>query len=162
MKNSLIVLSATSALALCALPATAQSGGNFQITRSTIDGGGALRSAGGNFTLSGTVGQPDATVARGGVFTLQGGFWGGITLIQTPGAPMLKIQRVPPSRAVISWPVSVTGFALEEAPTVNGPWTPAQGLAAATATEQTVTINSTIGMKLYRLKQQATPARGGQ
>ncbi len=154
MKNSLLIAGATMILDLSALPAAAQSGSNFQITKSTIDGGGALRSTGGNFTLSGTVGQPDAAVVVGGNFSLQGGFWTGLTLIQTPGAPLLTIRRVPPSRAVIAWPVSVTGFVLEEAPSVNGPWTPAQGLAAGTVTEHTLTVPSTTGMKVYRLKQQ--------
>ena len=47
----------------------------FEITRSTIDGGGLMRSAGGDFELSGTIGQPDAGVLSGGEFELSGGFW---------------------------------------------------------------------------------------
>ena len=47
----------------------------FEITRSTVDGGGAMRSAGGEFELSGTIGQPDAGVMAGGGFELAGGFW---------------------------------------------------------------------------------------
>ena len=47
----------------------------YEITRSTIDGGGAMRSAGGDFELSGTIGQPDAGVMQGDEFTLAGGFW---------------------------------------------------------------------------------------
>ncbi|MFO0973831.1 MAG: hypothetical protein U1A27_10390 [Phycisphaerae bacterium] len=44
----------------------------------TVDGGGAMNSAGGAFSLSGTIGQPDAKVApvmSGGTFELTGGFW---------------------------------------------------------------------------------------
>lgn len=41
----------------------------------TIDGGGAIRSMGGNFELSGTIGQPDAGRSSGGNLTLTGGFW---------------------------------------------------------------------------------------
>ncbi len=48
---------------------------DYQITRSSIDGGGVLRSTGGEFELSGTIGQPDAGVMQGGIFTLSGGFW---------------------------------------------------------------------------------------
>ena len=48
---------------------------DFQISRSTIDGGGAMSSAGGDFELSGTIGQPDAGVMEGDGFTLAGGFW---------------------------------------------------------------------------------------
>ena len=42
----------------------------------TMDGGGAIATTGGAFTLSGTVGQPDAGVMAGGAFSVVGGFWG--------------------------------------------------------------------------------------
>ena len=48
---------------------------DFKISRSTIDGGGVMFSAGGDFELSGTIGQPDAGVLSGGEFELSGGFW---------------------------------------------------------------------------------------
>jgi hypothetical protein len=47
----------------------------FEIARSTIDGGGVMRSTGGEFDVSGTIGQPDAGVLTGGDFELAGGFW---------------------------------------------------------------------------------------
>ena len=47
----------------------------FEITRSTIDGGSVMRSIGGDFELSATIGQPDAGVLSGGGLTLTGGFW---------------------------------------------------------------------------------------
>lgn len=64
--------------AMIALSATVygQSGGNFEITKSTIDGGGGS-SSGGDFILTGTIGQPDAgtQTASGDEFALAGGFW---------------------------------------------------------------------------------------
>ncbi|UCC31662.1 MAG: hypothetical protein JSU86_05160, partial [Phycisphaerales bacterium] len=48
---------------------------DFEISRSTIDGGGTMRSTGGDFELSGTIGQPDAGTLSGGDFELSGGFW---------------------------------------------------------------------------------------
>jgi hypothetical protein len=48
---------------------------DFEISRSTMDGGGVIFSTGGDFALSGTIGQPDAGVMAGGEFTLTGGFW---------------------------------------------------------------------------------------
>ncbi|MEO1533973.1 MAG: GC-type dockerin domain-anchored protein [Planctomycetota bacterium] len=62
----------TTLAALAAGPALAQP---FEITRSTIDnGGGTLSSA--NYTLSGTIAQPDASEAlAGSSYTLRGGFW---------------------------------------------------------------------------------------
>ena len=62
---------------LSASTAFAQTGGGYDLTWSTIDGGGAT-SIGGAFSLSGTIGQPDAQtppVMTGGTFELTGGFW---------------------------------------------------------------------------------------
>jgi hypothetical protein len=56
--------------------AYAQTGGGYDLTWSTIDGGGGV-SNGGAYSLGGTVGQPDAGAMTGGVYTLVGGFWGG-------------------------------------------------------------------------------------
>ncbi len=58
--------------------ALAQSGGGYDLTWNTIDGGGGT-SAGGGFELSGTIGQPDASAANmtGDIFALTGGFWAG-------------------------------------------------------------------------------------
>jgi len=49
----------------------------FDLTWHTVDGGGGT-SAGGSYSLSGTIGQHDAGVTlSGGAFTLAGGFWAG-------------------------------------------------------------------------------------
>jgi hypothetical protein len=52
---------------------------DYKITWSTIDGGGG-RSAGGQYVLTGTIGQPDAEYSSGGNYELLGGFWPGGTL----------------------------------------------------------------------------------
>lgn len=43
----------------------------------TVDGGGQTEHDGTGYTLSGTIGQPDAGGWSGGGYTLDGGFWGG-------------------------------------------------------------------------------------
>jgi len=43
----------------------------------TVDGGGAMFSSNGSYSLGGTIGQPDAGTSTGGTYTLSGGFWGG-------------------------------------------------------------------------------------
>jgi len=53
-------------------PAQAQS---YAIPWWTVEGGGGT-STGSGYTLSGTIGQPDAGVMNGGGYTLTGGFWG--------------------------------------------------------------------------------------
>ena len=56
----------------------AQSGGSYDLSWSTVDGGGSI-SSGGSYTLSGTIGQPDARnhpqAMSGGTYRLTGGFW---------------------------------------------------------------------------------------
>ncbi len=49
---------------------------DFAIDWYTVDGGGGF-SAGGDFELEGTAGQPDAGILTGGNFELSGGFWAG-------------------------------------------------------------------------------------
>lgn len=62
--------------ALLALPvlAHAQTGGSYDLTWSSIDGGGGT-STGGAYTLNGTIGQADAGSVSGGGYTLSGGYW---------------------------------------------------------------------------------------
>ena len=59
---------------------------NYEITWYTIDGGGAMASAGGAYELSGTIGQPDAsmTPAAGGNYQLTSGFW----TVAVPSCPV--------------------------------------------------------------------------
>jgi hypothetical protein len=74
--------------------------GQMVISRFTIDGGGGTNSSGGNFTLGGTIGQPDAGVLSGTGFTLAGGFWfgGGIPVsgVKLPVADVPGVFRVHP------------------------------------------------------------------
>ena len=78
------VISALTTLAfLVSVVALAQSsGGEFEIVKNTIDGGGGM-SQGGDFSLTGTIGQPDAgnKVLTGGKFSLSGGFWANATIV---------------------------------------------------------------------------------
>ncbi len=71
------------ALLLLAGSALAQTGGDYDLSWYTVDGGGALdlvghpEPSGPGYTLGGTTGQPDAGLMAGGGLTLGGGFWGG-------------------------------------------------------------------------------------
>lgn len=47
----------------------------FDVSRNTIDSGGVTLSTGGDFELSGSIGQPDAGRLSGGNFALTGGYW---------------------------------------------------------------------------------------
>ena len=76
MRRATILL-ALAVLLLLASVALAQSGGGYDLTWNTVDAGGYTFSTGGDYSLGGTIGQPDAGVLTGGDYTLGGGFWGG-------------------------------------------------------------------------------------
>jgi hypothetical protein len=61
--------------ALTMLTTTMLFAGTYEISWHTIDGGGAVFTTGGDFELSGTIGQPDAGAMTGGSYLLTGGFW---------------------------------------------------------------------------------------
>jgi hypothetical protein len=76
MKQGMTFAILTGTMAVAAIAALATDGPpQFEVTRYTIDGGGAMRSSGGEFELSGTIGQPETGVMDGSGFTLSGGFW---------------------------------------------------------------------------------------
>jgi hypothetical protein len=76
-----------------------------------ISGGGGT-STGCFYSVSNTIGQPDASGAMtGGNSSLTGGFWS-LYAVQTPGAPLLTIVKVE-NQAIISWSPSVTGWTLQ-------------------------------------------------
>ncbi len=57
--------------------------GDYKIVWSTIDGGGG-QCSGGQYVLTGTMGQPDAAYSVGGNYELLGGFW--------PGGPLCFVE----------------------------------------------------------------------
>ena len=73
-----------------------------------ISGGGGT-STGEVYSVSGTIGQPDAIGAMtGGDYSFTGGFWS-LYAVQIPGAPFLDITYSG-GKAVVSWNPSATGW----------------------------------------------------
>jgi hypothetical protein len=76
-------------------------------------GGGA--STGGVYTVSGTIGQPDAGgPMTNGQFSVTGGFWVLPVTVQTEAAPTLRIGSGAPGQATVSWVPATAGFVLQE------------------------------------------------
>jgi len=82
MKIRRILLLMTAIVAVAPVSVLAMTGGDFEISWSTIDGGGGT-STGGDYALVGTIGQPDAGEMAGGDYRVHGGFW--------PGGPILAL-----------------------------------------------------------------------
>ena len=59
-------------------PVAAQTGGAYDLSWWSVDGGGG-ESTGGQYALAGAVGQPDAGTLQGETYDLAGGFFGGWT-----------------------------------------------------------------------------------
>ena len=63
----------------------------------------------------------------GGNYTLQGGFWGVIAAVQTPGAPYLWVLRTSTNTVCVWWLVSETTWQLQSTPnlvTAGSTWSP--------------------------------------
>jgi hypothetical protein len=76
MKRAIILGLLAAGLLLVPIVA-AQTGGGYDLTWSSIDGGGGT-SAGSGYSLTGAIGQPDAGLQMsGGGYSLNGGFWVG-------------------------------------------------------------------------------------
>jgi hypothetical protein len=147
----------TRALAFCILTfATCLRalGQSYVLDWSTIDGGGGT-STGGTYTVSGTIGQPDAGTMSGGNYTLQGGFWGVIAAVQTPGAPWLSVIRSN-ATVIVSWPKPAEGWNLEYTAVLTSGtnvWTQIPPPYQTNATECYVTEPTPSGNRFYRLHQ---------
>jgi hypothetical protein len=134
--------------ALC-FPAAGQS---YSVDWSTVDGGGGT-STGGVYSVSGTIGQPDAGAMSGGNYTLQGGFWGIIAAVQTPGAPLLSIFRTTTNTVAVSWPSPSTGWTLQQntnsVSSLN--WSNLVSGIQDDGTTKTLIVNPPTSNRFYRL-----------
>jgi hypothetical protein len=118
-----------------------------------ISGGGGT-SAGGEFSISGTIGQHDANTRpmSGGNFSLTGGFWSLLFVTQTPGAPALSILLTGANTVIVSWPSSSTGFSLQQNTDLStANWvTPSENINDD-GTNKFIIVNPPSGNRFYRL-----------
>ena len=137
---------ASLAFLVVALTAHAQS---YSIDWSKIAGGGGT-STGGVYAVSGTIGQPDAGgPMTNGQYSVTGGFWSLVNVVQTPGAPLLAITFAA-NQAIVSWSPSVTGWTLQ---TNNNLATGTWGNYLGTVSNNRVTNSALTGDLFFRLKQ---------
>ena len=149
MKNQLAVLALfLSLLGLASISASAQS---YTIDWYKIAGGGGT-STGGTYSVSGTIGQPDASGAMsGGNYSITGGFWALIQVVQTPGAPKLYISHNG-NIVTIYW-LSVSGWNLHQngnLATPIGTWS-LSSLPTLTNGTNYLSVTNPVGNVYYRL-----------
>lgn len=124
---------------------------SYSIDWYKIAGGGGT-CTGGVYSVSGTIGQPDASGAMtGGNFSVTGGFWS-LFAVQTPGVPVLSIKLMTTNMAQVYWPSPSTGYNLQvntSLSTTN--WdTPAESVTD-NGTIKYILINPPAGNRFYRL-----------
>ena len=120
----------------------------YSIPWSTIDGGGGT-STGGVYSVSGTIGQPDAstTPMTNGQYSVTGGFWALPTAIQVTGAPTLTIVPATPGNATISWSPNTPGFVLQQTSVLS----PANWTNSPSGATNPITLSATNASRFYRL-----------
>ena len=130
---------------------------NFTIDWFTIDGGGAT-SSGGAYTISGTIGQPDAGTMSGGNYSMIGGFWSIVDVIDTPGAPRLFVTRDIVTGAVtVSWDGPADGWVLDQTGALASPpaaisWSQVPFPYQTNGSRISITVPSPVGHRFYRLR----------
>ena len=123
----------------------------YTIDSYKIAGGGGT-STGSVYSVTGTIGQPDAGAAMsGGSFSVSGGFWSLISVMQTTGLPNLTITYSSNS-VIVSWP-NTGSYTLQQnsniAATAN--WS-TSGYSISTANgTNSITITPPTGNQFFRL-----------
>lgn len=118
-----------------------------------ISGGGGT-STNGTYQVSGTIGQPDASGAlSGGNYSVTGGFWSLISVVQTPGLPTLLVTRAG-SSVTVSWANTGSATLQQNSNVANAAGWTTSGYQIATANgTNSITIALPTGNLFFRLKQ---------
>ncbi len=150
-KNSLMVVLGMALLLVWAAQA------QVAIDWYTMDGGGGT-STGGVYAISGTIGQPDAgtSAMQGGNIALQGGFWALIGVLQTEGAPLLRIVNNYDGTATLLWAVDGSdGFQLRVATDLRTQdWADVPTAPSVVGDDYKVTVPVEGTRRFYQLRKQ--------
>ena len=121
--------------------------GQYSIDWFKIAGGGGT-STGGVYSLSGTIGQPDAGgPMTNGQYSVTGGFWVLPTAVQMTNAPTLTIVPAGAGQATISWAPATPGFVLQETWSLS----PANWTNSISGATNPITVPAALPGKFYRL-----------
>ena len=148
-RASIIAIALATALLYFTKGALAQ---NYSIDWYKIAGGGGT-CTGNVYSISGTIGQHDASgPMTGGGYSLTGGFWS-LFAVQTAGAPFLSIAMTRTNTAMVYWPSSFTNFNVQvKSNLVAAVWSAATETIQDNGTNKFIIVNPPTGMRYYRLK----------
>jgi len=125
-------------------------GQEYSINWYRIAGGGGI-STGAVYTVSATVGQPEAGGAmNGGNYSLTGGFWA-LYAVPTAGLPRLVIIADGPNSVQILWPATGS-YTLQQNPDLRtGTWVSSSYSIITANGTNSVTISPPGGTLFFRL-----------
>ncbi|MGH7976462.1 MAG: hypothetical protein ACREC8_07345 [Limisphaerales bacterium] len=126
---------------------------SYSIDWHKVAGGGGT-SSGGNYSVSGTIGQHDAgQQMSGGSYSLTGGFWALISVVQTAGLPDLIITHSGNS-VIVSWP-DTGSYTLQQNSNLSasGSWTTSGYSINTAGGTNSITITPPTSNLFFRLKQ---------
>ena len=90
---------------------------------------------------------------KGGNYSLDGGFWGIIAAVQSPGAPWLTITRTITNSVIISWPSPSTDWTLQQHTNLSTTnWVGVATTPNDDGNTKSVTVAPLLGNRFYRLK----------
>jgi hypothetical protein len=156
MKTNLkiIILMAIGFILLPSVFCLRASGQSYTIDWYKIAGGGGT-STGGTYSVSGTIGQPDASGAMtGGGYSVTGGYWALINVVQMPGVPKLLIVPNGPNSVKVLWPDPATNtYTLQQNANVAAPagWTTSGYSITPANGTNSITITPPTGNLFFRL-----------
>jgi len=139
------------ALSVFCFQAPTASAQSYSVDWYKIAGGGGT-STGGTYSVSGTIGQPDASgVMSGGNYSVTGGFWALVQVVQIPGAPTLYVSRSG-NKVTVYW-LNVTGWNLHQNGNLTTPMASWAASGSPTLTNGTnyFTITNPAGNLFFRL-----------
>jgi len=135
------------------IPALSQAQ-SYTIDWYKIAGGGGT-STGATYQVTGTIGQHDAGgPMTGGNYSLTGGFWTLISVVQTAGLPNLTITFVAPNSVKVSWP-NTGSYTLQQNNNLaaSAGWTTSGYTITTSNGTNSITISPPTGNLFFRLKQ---------
>jgi hypothetical protein len=115
-------------------------------------GGGGGTSSGGQYSVSGTIGQHDGSGAMpSGSYAVAGGFWSMISVVQTAGLPNLTISHAGNS-VIVFWP-NTGNYTLQQDNNiaVSSGWTTSGYSISTSNSTNSITITPPAGNLFFRL-----------
>ena len=124
---------------------------NYSIDWYKIAGGGGT-STGRTYQVSGTIGQSDACGAMsGGNYSLTGGFWSLISMVQAPGVPNLSIAHSGNS-VIVFWPNTGSYPLQQNANLAPANWVTSGYTNSTSNGTNSITLTPLVGNLSFRLK----------